>query len=132
MRLLALVLLISCLFIGSAEAQVTGGNPTTVSWDGPTTYEDGTPLLLSGLGGYKVYVGTASKTYGPAIDVKIPSNCGTWPHKSCSYVITTLPNGTYYFSVTAYDTKGYESNYSNEVVKTVKVLPSAPSGCTVK
>ncbi len=60
------------------------------------------------LGGYKVYVGTASLTYDPPIDVG----------NQTSYTVTGLGTGTYYFSVTAYDTSGNESSFSNEVTKT--------------
>ena len=54
----------------------------------------------------KVYVGTASGVYGPAIDV---GNVTT-------FTITGLAQGTvYYFVVTAYDVNGFESGWSNEV-----------------
>jgi hypothetical protein len=67
-----------------------------LSWD-PNTESD--------LAGYKVYVGTASQSYGPPTDVG----------KVTSFkVINLLPGKTYYFAVTAYDTSGNESGYSNE------------------
>jgi hypothetical protein len=31
------------------------------------------------------------------------------------YTLTNLPSGIWYFSVTAYDTEGYESDFSMEV-----------------
>jgi Divergent InlB B-repeat domain/Fibronectin type III domain len=80
----------------------------TLSWTAPTTNTDGTSLR--DLAGYKAYYGTASRTYSTATDVGKVTNCQ----------ITNLRDGqTYYFAVTAYDTSGNESAYSNEVSKTV-------------
>ncbi|MFO0773098.1 MAG: fibronectin type III domain-containing protein [Nitrospiraceae bacterium] len=62
----------------------------------------------SDLAGYMVYTATTSGAYGSPVAV-IPSN-------QSSYTIPTLPAGhTYFFSVTAYDTSGRETTYSNEV-----------------
>ena len=80
----------------------------TPSWDAPTTNADGTPL--TDLAGYKVYYGTSSHTYSQNIDV---GNVTT-------YTLNNLTEGyTYYFAVTAYDTLRNESDYSNEVSKTI-------------
>jgi hypothetical protein len=62
------------------------------------------------LAGYKLYYGTAPRTYDTSIDV---GNVTT-------YTITGLtPGVTYYFAATAYDTNGSESDFSNEVSTTV-------------
>jgi hypothetical protein len=69
----------------------------TLAWD-PNTEPD--------LGGYKVYYGTSSGTYG------VPLNVGN----VTTYTLVNLPQGqTYFVSVTAYDKSGNESVYSNEV-----------------
>jgi hypothetical protein len=79
----------------------------TLSWDAPTTNADGTPL--TDLSGYKVYLGTAPRTYTSSVDAGVAT----------SMVLTNLTQGTtYYFAVTAYDTGKLESGYSNEVTKT--------------
>jgi len=66
------------------------------------------PVTDASLAGYKVYYGTASRTYGT------PLLAGTSPTYTVSG--SYLPPGhTYYFAVTAYDTSGNESGYSNEV-----------------
>lgn len=70
----------------------------SLAWD-PNTETD--------LAGYKIYYGSSSRNYEFSIDVSniIP------------YTISSLENGrTYYFAATAYNTSGYESEYSNEVV----------------
>jgi len=92
-----------CFLPDAFSAQVT------LSWDPPSTNTDGTPLI--DLDGYKLYYGAASRSYSQVIDV---SNINT-------YTVTNLSGGTYYFAVTAYDMSGNESNYSNEVSKTVQI-----------
>jgi hypothetical protein len=79
-----------------------------LSWDAPTTNADGTPL--ADLAGYKVYNGTGTGSYTQTIDVG----------NALSYTVTNLTDGIiYYFAVTAYDTSGNESGFSNEVSKTI-------------
>jgi hypothetical protein len=88
----------SDLFAGSA----------TLSWDPPTTNEDGTPL--TDLAGYKIYYGTSSGNYSQSVDVG----------KVTTYTAGNLTEGvTYYFAATAYDISANESKYSNEVSKTI-------------
>ena len=62
------------------------------------------------LAGYKVYAGTASGSYSTTVDV---GNVTTFK------LINLLQGHTYYFAITAYDTAGNESGYSNEVSKTI-------------
>jgi hypothetical protein len=88
----------SDLFAGSA----------TLSWDPPTTNEDGTPL--TDLAGYKIYYGTSSGNYSQSVDVG----------KVTTFTAGNLTEGvTYYFAATAYDISANESKYSNEVSKTI-------------
>lgn len=73
----------------------------TLAWD-PNTEAD--------LAGYRIHLGTASEAYNTVIDVGNQTN----------FTVTNLNRGTtYFFSVTAYNTQGYESDYSNEVNKAV-------------
>jgi hypothetical protein len=65
---------------------------------------------LTDLGGYKVYYGTSSGNY------TVLKNVGN----VTTYKVGNLSSGLYYFAVTAYDTSGNESDYSNEVSKTIK------------
>jgi fibronectin type 3 domain-containing protein len=61
--------------------------------------------------GYKVYYGTAPRTYGPGIDV---GNVTT-------YALTGLIKGQkYYITVTAYTKSNRESRFSNEVMELAK------------
>lgn len=95
---------------GTAPLTVTAviSGSTTLSWDAPTTNTDGTPL--TDLAGYKIHYGTSSGNYTKMIDV---GNVTT-------YVVSNLVPGTYYFTVTTYDTAGFESSYSNEISKTAQ------------
>lgn len=79
----------------------------TLTWNSPTQNEDGSPL--EDLGGYILYFGTSSGTYTQSIDV----------NNVTTYQLTGLSDGTtYYFAITAYDTSGNESTYSNELAMT--------------
>ena len=66
---------------------------------------DDTPLM--DLSGYKVYYGLASGNYTETIDIGNVS----------VYTVDNLLPGTWYFAVTAYDTSGNESDYSNKISK---------------
>jgi len=80
-----------------------------MSWDPPTTNTDGTPL--TDLAGYKVYFGITSQNYSHTMDVG----------NVTVYTVGNLTEGlVYYFAVTAYDTSGNESEYSNEASKTMQ------------
>lgn len=99
-RLLALLALLC------ATAPALAGD-ITLAWD-----------AVTGATGYKLYCGSASKTYGAPVDVK---NVTTYK--------LTLPAGTDRFcAVTAYDASS-ESGYSNEV--TFHVPPAAPTNLRV-
>jgi predicted phage tail protein len=78
----------------------------SLAWDASVT-----PTVT----GYKVYVGTASRTYGT------PTTIGN----VTTHTVTGLIAGTYYFAVSAFDAQGNESDYSNEVSQVITggVLP---------
>ena len=47
-------------------------------------------------------------------------------------VVLAIPDGTYYFAATAYDTEGNESGYSNEVSATLDTTaPGSPQGLRI-
>lgn len=87
-----LLLLLLTLFPGRL-----GASALTVAWD-PNTEDD--------LAGYKVYYGTQSGNYDFVVDVG----------NVAQYTVSNLePETQYYFAVTAYDTSGNESDFSEEV-----------------
>jgi fibronectin type 3 domain-containing protein len=68
------------------------------------------PDTSANLAGYKVYVGTASGNYSSSLSVG----------NVTSYTASNLGVGnTYYFAVTAYNSSGVETGFSNEVSKSI-------------
>ena len=92
------------LHFGALSSQAA---QASLSWSAPTTYTDGKPLTT--LKGYKVHAGTAAGSYSQSVDVG----------NTTSYTMAGLDDATtYYFAVTAYDTSGYASGYSNQATLT--------------
>lgn len=80
----------------------------------------------SDLAGYKIYIGLESRVYGDAI---IPTGDQALAViYEGSLIVPDDDLTTYYFAVTAYDTAGLESDYSNEVSYEfdTRVAPTAP------
>jgi len=91
------IMLVSFILLPSAAL----AGSATVRWQAGTDPD---------LNGYRIYYGTANRSYG------LPINVGN----VTSYTIDNLEEGkTYYFSVTAVDSSGNESGYSQEVSKAV-------------
>jgi hypothetical protein len=85
----------------------SGANSVTLAWDAPLK-SDGTSL--PNLAGYRIHYGTTPRSYSKTINNGMNTTC----------TIQGLTSGTYYFSVTCYDTFGKESTFSNEVSKTIQ------------
>lgn len=115
MKKTLLILILLC-FVSLALA-----GDVTVSWDANTEAD---------LAGYKVYYGTGSGNYQNIVDVA----------NVTSHQITELAEGfTYFFAVTAYDSTGNESEYSQEVNIFIPIItppditaPFAPTNVTVE
>ena len=83
----------------ATEPQMTG--VVTLAWDPPT---DETGSALPVVAGYRLRYGTSAGTYATTVDIGTATSC----------TVSELAPGTYYFTVTAYDSSGNESDYSNE------------------
>ena len=96
-----------------AIAGIAQAATVQVTWN-PNTEPD--------LSGYKLYHGTASGQYGEPVDVG----------NVTGHVMEITPQhgATYYFALTAYDTSGNESGYSDEASCFVPdgVKPEKPTG----
>ncbi len=80
-------------------------NSATLSWDSVSN---------TSLSGYRVYFGTTPGSYTQ------PKGQGISVGNVTTYTVLGLSNGTrYYFAVTAFDTSGNESVYSNEAFKDI-------------
>lgn len=89
------------------ESEGTGA--TTLTWDAPTERTDGT--ALTNLAGYRIHYGRMSGIYDYQIDLNTPG--------IMTYVIEDLVPGEWFFTVTAYDSEGLESDFSNEARRIV-------------
>jgi hypothetical protein len=91
-----------------AVVQVATGS-ATVSWLPPTQRTDGS--ALTNLAGYHIRFGTSATALTQTIALNSPG--------LTSYMIEGLTSGTWYFSVTAFDTTSAESAMSNIGSKTI-------------
>lgn len=82
----------------------------TLSWTPPTQNTNGTPL--TNLAGYRVYWGGSAGNYTSSVAL---NTAGV-----SSYVVENLAPGTYYFAVTAVNSSGVESTFSNAASKTIR------------
>jgi len=101
---LIIALLVGC---GGCTNQTDATGGASLTWSAPTTKSDGTQL--TDLAGFRVYYGTTSGIYSHVLDVGNVTN----------YKIISLSPGTYYFTVTCYDSSRRESNFSTEVSTTI-------------
>jgi hypothetical protein len=98
-------------FSVTVVAAATGS--AILSWDAPTQNTDGSDL--TDLAGYRVHYGTALGDYPNTIPIDNPA--------TLDYEVDNLTEGTWFFTVTAYDTVGNESENSNVVSKTIEIVP---------
>jgi predicted phage tail protein len=68
------------------------------------------------LAGYRIYYGTSSRSYGSPVTLG----------KVTTYTVQSLSSGTYFFTVTAFNSSGAESGYSNEVTTTIAPTDTTP------
>lgn len=81
----------------------------TLTWTPPTQNTDGSPL--TNLAGYRVYWGTAQGTYPNVVRLDNPG--------LASHIVDELEPGTWFFVVTALNSVGVESMFSNVASKTL-------------
>lgn len=94
------------------EPNATTG--VTIAWDVPYQYSDNSPLDFSEIQGYKVYFGTQTKQYNNVIFVDDPAMT------SCAIPVNTSDStSTYYVAMTVVTKDGLESDYSNEIVRSI-------------
>lgn len=102
--------IISFVLFFLAYSTIAFAGDAILSWD-PNDWNTDPDLA-----GYKVYYGTASGNYTNNVDIGLIN-----PDSVPTYTVNNLTEGnTYYFTVTAYDTSGNESGFSNEVFKSIQ------------
>jgi hypothetical protein len=87
---------------GQAPPPPVSTGSATLDWMPPTQNTDGT--TLTDLAGYHLYYGTTAANLDHSVNIANPG--------LASYVISNLSPATWYFSMTAYNTSGTESDRS--------------------
>ena len=124
MTVFAVSLMVGC-DVEDGSGQVAAGNVTisgsasgsagastgsfSLSWTAPVTRQDGSPISLAEIEGYRVYYGDTQGKYTNMIDV----NDGT----ANAATVTNVPVGDYYVVMTTYDSARRESAQSGVVSK---------------
>ncbi|MFB3106155.1 MAG: sulfatase-like hydrolase/transferase, partial [Pseudomonadales bacterium] len=91
------------------EVVAIGQDSVTLSWLPPTENEDGSPLM--DLAGYRLRYGSNANSYPNLIDINNPG--------IVTFSVENLVPNTYYFVITAYNSSGVESTFSNEATITL-------------
>jgi len=100
----------------STRSASPDGRTATVSWDAPTTNNNGTPL--TDLAGYRIYYGSSPENLSHSVQI---STVGLQ-----TYVIDDLEPGTWYFAVRAVAANGTESTLSDVAAKTIQTEVAPP------
>ncbi|SCZ53444.1 fibronectin type III domain-containing protein [Thiohalomonas denitrificans] len=87
----------------------TANGSAAISWTPPTTRTDGS--ALTDLAGYRLRYGQSSGDYSETVEI----GAGV-----TSYVLEQLDQGQWYFTMTALDSEGLESEFSEEGQKTIE------------
>ena len=96
-----------------------------MTWDAPTTNDDGTEL--TDLKGFIVYRGFVPRSVADYTIVLYVDLHGASPVGAITYSYDVTSEGDNYWGVTAYNEVGEESDYSNEVTLTISILPNPPN-----
>jgi hypothetical protein len=104
---------------GGSGSDVTvvdlGDGTALVSWSPPLENTDGS--ILMNLAGYRIYYGNAPRDYDNTITI---DNIGMSSYLIESLDEESLDEPDWYFAMTAFNSLGFESDYSNEVYKAIK------------
>jgi len=85
---------------------VTGNS--SIYWQAPTSYTDLTPISLSEIGGYYIYVGTDENNM--QFMATISGSTVT------EFSLANLDKGIHYIAITCYNMVGIESTFSSLIV----------------
>lgn len=113
---LLLLLVIAVIFALTVRAQPSPSAPyaVTLAWD----KSPGTNVITN----YAVYYGPASRTYTNTVNART----------NLTATVTNLIRGpVYYFSATAKDNNGLESDYSTEVSNSLPTPPNRPANLRI-
>lgn len=114
------IIITLAIVLGMSFSAYAAGTDVKLVWDPPSPLGD--------VAGYRVYKSQTSGQYTKgAANAACSSTVGT---NTCT--IPSMLDGTWFWVATAFDAAGNESEYSNEVTKTLdSTPPAAPTGLTV-
>lgn len=95
--------------VGATPQGITHG--IALSWIAPVEREDGTPISMAEIAGYRVYYGTSQGDYPNEVDIADSS--------TMQVALSNLVSGTYYIVVTSYDVDGLESGFSQVLTTSI-------------
>ena len=101
-----LLIALACWLVAFVVAMIIA----TMSYAADATFS-WLPNTEPDLAGYKIHYGSAAGAYDQIIDVGLPDPVDG----RIRYTISDVSAGITYYTATAYDTGGLESDYSNEV-----------------
>jgi hypothetical protein len=81
----------------------------TLEWTAPTTQTNG--AQLADLAGYRIHYGRSAQTLDQTIEIRNAS--------ISTHLVEDLAPGTYYFAVTAFNSRNMESERSNAGIKQI-------------
>jgi len=93
-------------------AAVVSTGSAQISWNTPTTRQDGTTLTSSEIAGYTLYHSAGSSTS--------LTKLASLAKSELSIVVSDLAAGTHYFALSTTDTKGLQSNMSSTITVTIQ------------
>jgi hypothetical protein len=93
---------------GSGEPVDEVQGQINLSWTAPSSRMDGTPLAISEIDGYTIYIGNSQSSLQATLETD-----------QSSASIKNLEPGTYYLAVTVTDSEGLESGYSQIISKEI-------------
>ena len=106
-----LIIILAIVFMAFTASTAFGATNVSLQWDANTE---------SDLAGYKIYRSAVSGVYSSGAEV------GDVAAPTVQFTDNNVPDGTWFWVATAYDTFGNESEYSNEVTDTLNTEPPAP------
>jgi hypothetical protein len=109
-------ILIAVVFLLLLSTMACFSATVNFAWD--VSSDDAT---LGATGGYCLLQSKTSQSYGAVCAATVPPGVHA--------ATVTVPNGTYYWVVYAFDSDGNKSGYSNEV--TAKVNPGKPNNLKI-
>ena len=121
-----LIVVFVVMLVGLFSSLVLAGTNVSFNW--------GANHVNDGVVAYNIYRSATSGAYvdPPVVSIGTGLAPAVCPGGICAATEDNVPDGTWFWVVTAKDINGFESDYSNEVTDTLdSVAPSPPQNLTI-